>query len=325
MRACPRGRTSCGPRWNATPIFRTWTDEPAGNEAAPINCASWYLAFAFCAWDEGRLPTEAEWNYAAVGGNEQRAYPWGDEAPSQELAVYGCDTTMTVCPIPSVGSKSPAGDGKWGQADLAGSLFEWVLDYHADLTETCNNCAALTDGGYGRGSRGGGVLPRRGDAQPDVPYRRAAGEDAVVLRVPLRAGRVGGRRRYAVERHGPAAGAHTRESGRARSERVGRCLRGGPSRISPPRDASRRTVDADDREIFGVFSLNCFSIFALHIVPRVEIGLPFPDPPRDILPERMRVIECGGEADLFRGLDDVEVCGVVDSIAFRNRFGAPGL
>ncbi|WP_437982092.1 formylglycine-generating enzyme family protein [Sorangium sp. So ce117] len=135
--------------------FRTWTDEPAGNEAAPINCVSWYLAFAFCAWDEGRLPTEAEWNYAAVGGNEHRAYPWGDEVPSQDLAVFGCDSTTTVCPIPSVGSKSPAGDGKWGHADLAGSLFEWVLDYHADLTATCTNCAALTDGGFGRGSRGG--------------------------------------------------------------------------------------------------------------------------------------------------------------------------
>ncbi|WP_231864471.1 formylglycine-generating enzyme family protein [Sorangium cellulosum] len=135
--------------------FRTWTDEPAGNEAAPINCVSWYLAFAFCAWDEGRLPTEAEWNYAAVGGNDHRAYPWGDEAPSQDLAVFDCDTTTTVCPIPSVGSKSPAGDGRWEQADLAGSLFEWVLDYHADLTGTCTNCAALTDGGFGRGSRGG--------------------------------------------------------------------------------------------------------------------------------------------------------------------------
>ncbi|WP_437325375.1 formylglycine-generating enzyme family protein [Sorangium sp. So ce381] len=151
----PAGQDELRASLECDPNFRTWTDEPAGNEAAPINCASWYLAFAFCAWDEGRLPTEAEWNYAAVGGNEQRAYPWGDEAPSQELAVYGCDTTTTVCPIPSVGSKSPAGDGKWGQADLAGSLFEWVLDYHADLTETCNNCAALTDGGYGRGSRGG--------------------------------------------------------------------------------------------------------------------------------------------------------------------------
>ncbi|WP_437764072.1 SUMF1/EgtB/PvdO family nonheme iron enzyme [Sorangium sp. So ce764] len=135
--------------------FRTWTDEPAGNEAAPINCVSWYLAFAFCAWDEGRLPTEAEWNYAAVGGNDHLAYPWGDEAPSQDLAVFGCDTTTTVCPIPSVGSKSPAGDGRWEQADLAGSLFEWVLDYHADLTGACTNCATLTDGGFGRGSRGG--------------------------------------------------------------------------------------------------------------------------------------------------------------------------
>lgn len=135
--------------------FRTWTDEPTGNEEAPINCVSWYVAFAFCAWDEGRLPTEAEWNYAAVGGNQQLAYPWGDEVPTEKLAVYGCETTTTVCPIPHVGSKSPAGDARWGQADLAGSLFEWVLDYHGDLAGMCSNCAALTDLGFGRDARGG--------------------------------------------------------------------------------------------------------------------------------------------------------------------------
>ncbi len=56
-------------------FLQTWTDEPDANELNPINCVTWYEAFAFCAWDGARLPTEAEWNFAASGGNEQRVYP----------------------------------------------------------------------------------------------------------------------------------------------------------------------------------------------------------------------------------------------------------
>ncbi|WP_437312313.1 formylglycine-generating enzyme family protein [Sorangium sp. So ce388] len=153
--ALPAGQEELRASLECDANFRTWTDEPAGNEAAPLNCASWYLAFAFCAWDEGRLPTEAEWNYAAAGGNEHREYPWGAAAPSEELAVFGCETTTTVCPVPRVGSKSPAGDSAYGQADMAGSLFEWVLDYHVALVGNCDNCAALEDEDLGRDARGG--------------------------------------------------------------------------------------------------------------------------------------------------------------------------
>jgi hypothetical protein len=54
-----------------------WADPPdAAHANLPMNCMNWYEAFAFCAWDGGRLPTEAEWNYAAAGGDQQRAYPW---------------------------------------------------------------------------------------------------------------------------------------------------------------------------------------------------------------------------------------------------------
>jgi formylglycine-generating enzyme required for sulfatase activity len=51
---------------NAT--YQTWTDTPGGNEHRPMNCITWYEAMAFCAWDGGYLPTEAEWNCAATGG-----------------------------------------------------------------------------------------------------------------------------------------------------------------------------------------------------------------------------------------------------------------
>ncbi|MCA9623624.1 MAG: SUMF1/EgtB/PvdO family nonheme iron enzyme, partial [Myxococcales bacterium] len=70
--------------------YTTYTDQVGGQEHLPINCLTWELAFAFCAWDGGRLPTEAEWNYAAAAGAEQRLYPWGSAAPTPALAVAGC-------------------------------------------------------------------------------------------------------------------------------------------------------------------------------------------------------------------------------------------
>jgi formylglycine-generating enzyme required for sulfatase activity len=128
----------------------TWTDTPGANENLPMSCFIWEVAFAFCIWDGGRLPTEAEWNYAAAGGAEQREYPWGDEAADDTRAVYcgadggGVAASGGACPGPKqVGSKSPEGNGKWGQADLAGNLHEWTRDqYFSPYTQVeCVNCA----------------------------------------------------------------------------------------------------------------------------------------------------------------------------------------
>src|SRR6185503_5212427 len=103
-----------------------------------MNCVSWFEAFAFCAWDGGRLPTETEWNYAAAGGNEQRVYPWGANIDltkaSYDCAGDGSGTGTPNCMFSDmlpVGSRSPQGDGKWGQADLAGNVWEWTLDWGA--------------------------------------------------------------------------------------------------------------------------------------------------------------------------------------------------
>ena len=57
----------------------TWSS--SANDNKPVTCVDWYTAFAFCAWDGGRLPTAAEWSYAAEGGSYQRAYAWGGSAP----------------------------------------------------------------------------------------------------------------------------------------------------------------------------------------------------------------------------------------------------
>jgi formylglycine-generating enzyme required for sulfatase activity len=123
----------------------TWTAAPGANETLPINCTTWFDAFAFCAWDGGFLPSEAEWNYAASGGGEQRAYPWS--VPPSSL-VISCTDANYAGPCPpgatdAVGSRSPTGDARWGHADLAGNVGEWVLDSNVAYTTPCGDCATV--------------------------------------------------------------------------------------------------------------------------------------------------------------------------------------
>ncbi len=136
--------------------YRTWTDEPGVNETRAMNCVTWYEAMAFCIWDGGYLPTEAEWAYAAGGGSEQRAYPWSSPAGSTTADCtyanyYINEPVGTFCVngvtggVSRVGSVAPKGNGRWQHADLAGDVYEWVLDWHADsYALPCNDCAQLT-------------------------------------------------------------------------------------------------------------------------------------------------------------------------------------
>ena len=125
----------------------TYTENPGPNEQKPMNCVTWYEAFAFCAWDGGFLPTEIQRGFAAAGGTEARYYPWDDDLTTYH-AVYGyCD--MGVSPdcsidaVPEVGSK-PLGAGKYEQLDLTGSMWEWVFDFDGGdfpIVNPCSDCA----------------------------------------------------------------------------------------------------------------------------------------------------------------------------------------
>ncbi|WP_437604243.1 formylglycine-generating enzyme family protein [Sorangium sp. So ce590] len=125
--------------------YPTWTATPGPNENRPIHCVTWYEAFAFCVWDGGHLPTEAEWNYAAAGGAEQRTYPWGSSR-EPGFAAHGCrgNGSSTGCNISAflpVGSFSPSGDARWGHADMLGNTSEWTLDCSGDYPVPCENCS----------------------------------------------------------------------------------------------------------------------------------------------------------------------------------------
>jgi formylglycine-generating enzyme required for sulfatase activity len=132
------------------PTYQTWTDfaGSAAAESLPIICVNWFEAEAFCIWDGGRLPTEAEWNYAAGGGSEQRTYPWGSTAPDCSFANFRDGVSCAGTGVANrVGSESTKGDGRYGQSDLAGNVWEWTQDWwNGSYPVPCDNCANLTAG-----------------------------------------------------------------------------------------------------------------------------------------------------------------------------------
>jgi formylglycine-generating enzyme required for sulfatase activity len=133
---------------------QTWHTD-GSTDRLPMNCVSWFEAFAFCAWDGGRLPTETEWEYTAAGGSNEWEYPWGNTpVPISEQnnanATFYCwgDGSRDSCSFADIlpaGSK-PAGAGRWGQLDLAGSMWEWSLDWWSQYTIACSNCANIASG-----------------------------------------------------------------------------------------------------------------------------------------------------------------------------------
>ncbi len=140
----------------------TWTRTAGLNENLPINCLDWYEAYAFCIWDGGFLPSEAEWEYAAAGGSEQREYPWGSTAPgnASAYAIYGCYYPPAAgghCPnafVAPVGTATRGG-GRWGQLDMGGEVWELVLDWYMSYVDPCDDGAYLQPLTTVRVARGG--------------------------------------------------------------------------------------------------------------------------------------------------------------------------
>jgi formylglycine-generating enzyme required for sulfatase activity/serine/threonine protein kinase len=143
----------------------------------PINCVDWEQAAAYCAWNGRRLPTEAEWEYAACG-NDGRMYPWGNDAPAANRldlcgtecaamarrdlqddwkALYdGDDGWETTAPV----GHYPEGVSPFGALDMAGNVWEWTADWYGPYPETAQTDPQGAATGTSRVSRGGGWASR---------------------------------------------------------------------------------------------------------------------------------------------------------------------
>jgi formylglycine-generating enzyme required for sulfatase activity len=141
----------------------------SGRDSHPVNCVDWNQANTYCKWSGGRLPTEAEWEYAARG-TDGRRYPWGSEAPGPRLlnacgsecveskrksgdkAMFeGTDGYETTAPVGSY----PTNASPFGALDMAGNLAEWTSDWYGPYSADSANNPTGPASGKTRVSRGG--------------------------------------------------------------------------------------------------------------------------------------------------------------------------
>ena len=121
--ANPRwGKDRIEKRFHDGPYLNHWNGNnyPSGKSNHPVTHVSWYAAMAYAGWAEKRLPTEAEWEYAARGGLAGKKYPNGDV-----IDAWQANFDRNVGGTTAVGGYPKNG---YGLFDMAGNVWEWCLD-----------------------------------------------------------------------------------------------------------------------------------------------------------------------------------------------------
>ena len=130
----------------------------------PVVGVDWNQAKAFSEWVGGRLPSEAEWEYAARSAGKDWKHPWGNEdAACGRAVILGCGSaTAPVC-------SKPAGNTRQGLCDMAGNAWEWTQDwYHGSYH------GAPTDGGAWENPAGALRVNRGGSWFNGADFARSA-------------------------------------------------------------------------------------------------------------------------------------------------------
>ncbi len=119
-----------------------WSDGTYENALTdhPVVFVPWYAAVAYCVWRGKRLPTEAEWEYAARGGLEDSQFPWGEEPPDSTRVNWAY--SRLGGPV-SVGRYTP---NAFGLYDMAGNVWEYVVDGWTSSYSAVSGVGAVTSG-----------------------------------------------------------------------------------------------------------------------------------------------------------------------------------
>jgi formylglycine-generating enzyme required for sulfatase activity len=136
-------------------------ETPVLHQDQPVRWVNWMDAMGYCLWAGKRLPTEAEWEKAARGG-DGRLYPWGNDPPTQAHAVFGLKEGADT--VSAIGNRDK-GKSPYGVHDMAGNLYEWTTDWYEEQFYTKN--PAINP----RGPAEGSAKVQRGGSYINSPYR----------------------------------------------------------------------------------------------------------------------------------------------------------